>query len=133
MKYKIIIDGTHFSNIDEFYDEMDILTSDEICHVLLDSVARESGCLVSFSDRQYKLLTKNHTWRTGHNMDAFHDLLRGGFGIHEVGEGIEFYWVHADKSRQDFGYEAAVLYWEKFFRNVILLTTHSIGCFAETY
>ncbi len=31
-------------------------------------------------------------------MDAFHDLLRGGFGVHEYGEGIEFYWVHAKKA-----------------------------------
>ncbi len=86
MKYKITIDGTHFSTIDEFYDEM------------------------------AKLLTKNLSWKPGHNINAFHDLLRGGFGVHEVGERIEFYWVHSNKSRQDFGYEAAVLYWENIFR-----------------
>lgn len=87
MRYKITIDGTHFSTIDEFYNEMD------------------------------KLLTKNLSWKTGHNMDAFHDLLRGGFGVHEVGEGIDFYWVHTNKSRQDLGYEATVLYWEKILQN----------------
>lgn len=86
MKHKIIIDGTHFSTIDEFYDEID------------------------------KLLTKDLSWKTGHNLDAFHDLLRGGFGIHEEGEGIEFYWMHTKKSRQDFGYDATVLYWEKILQ-----------------
>lgn len=86
MKHIITIDGTHFSTIEEFYDEID------------------------------QLLTHNLSWKTGHNMDAFHDLLRGGFGVHEVGEGIEFHWVHADKSRQDFGYEATVLYWEKILQ-----------------
>lgn len=86
MKHKITIDGTHFSTIEEFYDEID------------------------------KLLTKNLTWKTGHGLDAFHDLLRGGFGVHEVGEGIEFNWVHSNKSRQDFGYEATVLYWEKILQ-----------------
>lgn len=86
MKYTITIDGTHFSTIDEFFDEID------------------------------KLLTQNLSWKTGHNMDAFHDLLRGGFGVHEVGEGIDFYWIHADKSQQDFGYEATILYWEKIFQ-----------------
>lgn len=86
MRYKIIIDGTHFSSIDEFYSEID------------------------------KLLTKDLSWKTGHNMDAFHDLLRGGVGIHEVGESIDFYWIHANKSRQDFGYEATVLYWEKILQ-----------------
>lgn len=83
MRRTITIDGTNFLNIDEFYDEID------------------------------QLLTKNLTWKTGHNMDAFHDLLRGGFGVHEYGEGIEFYWVHAEKSRQDFGYEATASYWER--------------------
>lgn len=93
MKYKITIDGTHFSTIDAFYDEM------------------------------ARLLTQNLSWKPGHNMNAFHDLLRGGFGIHEVGEGIEFYWVHTNKSRQDLGYEATVLYWEK-----ILQKCHPANC-----
>ena len=83
MKHKITIDGTHFSTIEEFFDEID------------------------------KLLTKNLTWKTGHGLDAFHDLLRGGFGVHEVGEEIEFCWAHSNKSRQDLGYEATALYWEK--------------------
>ncbi len=61
MRYTVTIDGTHFPTIDEFFDEID------------------------------KLLTQNRSWKTGHNMDAFHDLLRGGFGMHEVGEGIDFY------------------------------------------
>lgn len=86
MRYTITIDGTHFSTIDEFWDEID------------------------------KLLTRNLSWKTGHNMDAFHDLLRGGFGVHKVGEGIDFYWINADKSQQDLGYEATALYWEKIFQ-----------------
>ncbi len=61
MRYTVTIDGTHFPTIDGFFDEID------------------------------KLLTRNRSWETGHNMDAFHDLLRGGFGMHEVGEGIDFY------------------------------------------
>ncbi len=84
--YKITIDGTHFSTVDEFYDEID------------------------------RLLTRDLTWKTGHNMDAFHDLLRGGFGVHEVGEGIAFYWAHSNKSRRDLGYEATVGYWEKILQ-----------------
>lgn len=92
-RYKITIDGERFSTIEEFYQEID------------------------------KLLTKNLSWKTGHNMDAFHDLLRGGFGVHELGEGIDFLWVHAKKSRQDFGYEATEAYW----RN-ILQTCHPSNC-----
>lgn len=80
---KIILDGTRFSTIEEFYDEID------------------------------RLITKDLTWRTGHNLDAFHDLLRGGFGVHEYGEGMDFVWINADKSRRDFGYEATALFWDK--------------------
>ena len=83
---KITIDGARFSTLEEFYDEID------------------------------RLLTKDLTWKTGHNMSAFHDLLRGGFGVHEYGEKIAFTWTHAAKSRQDFGYEATVGYWERFLQ-----------------
>lgn len=81
-RIKLTIDGAKFSTMEEFYNEID------------------------------RLLTKDLTWRTGHNMDAFHDLLRGGFGVHEYGEGVDFVWVNSDKSRQDFGYEATALYWD---------------------
>lgn len=83
---KITIDGMHFSTLEEFYDEID------------------------------RLLTKDLTWKTGRSMDAFHDLLRGGFGVHEYGEGLDFYWLHAEKSRRDFGYEATALYWENILK-----------------
>ncbi|MCI8422305.1 MAG: Barstar (barnase inhibitor) [Lawsonibacter sp.] len=71
---KLIIDGAKFSTLEEFYDEMD------------------------------RLLTRDLTWRTGHNLDAFNDLLRGGFGVHEYGEALDIHWVNAAKSRRDFGY-----------------------------
>lgn len=80
---EIIIDGSKFSNLEEFYDEME------------------------------RILTKNLTWRVGRNLDAFNDLLRGGFGVHEYGEALAIKWLHADKSRCDLGYEATVNHWEK--------------------
>lgn len=86
MGYKITIDGNAFSTLDEFYDEA------------------------------VRLLTRDLTWRPGRNMDAFHDLLRGGFGVHEVGESIEFYWAHAEKSRRDLGYAATAAYWERILQ-----------------
>lgn len=83
MRYKMIIDGSKFSTIEEFFDE------------------------------SVRLLTKNLSWEPGRGMDSFHDLLRGGFGVHEVGESIDFYWIHANKSRKDLGYEETALHWEK--------------------
>ena len=44
---KIIVDGNKFSNEEEFYTEID------------------------------KILTSGLSWKTGHNLDAFEDILRG--------------------------------------------------------
>lgn len=48
---EFILDGNNFNDIDGFYNEID------------------------------RLLTKDLTWKTGHNLDAFNDLLRGGFSV----------------------------------------------------
>ena len=77
---KVIIDGTKFSTLDEFFNEFDI---------------------------QIGLKCE-----ADHNLDAFCDTLRGGFGRLGAGEKIEFIWKHAAKSRHDLDYEATVSYWE---------------------
>ena len=35
----------------------------------------------------------------GHNLNAFNDLLRGGFGIYEYGEPVTIAWENSAKSR----------------------------------
>lgn len=72
-KKEIIIDASKFNNIEEFYIEID------------------------------KVLTKDLNWKTGHNLDAFDDLLYGGFGVHEYDEPITIIWKNTDKSKMDLG------------------------------
>ena len=72
---QITIDGNNFSNEEEFYNEID------------------------------KLLTKDLSWKTGHNLNAFNDLLRGGFGFHAPGEELMITWINAGKSRKALGEE----------------------------
>ena len=72
---KIIIEGNNFSDLEGFYCEID------------------------------KLLTKDLTWKTGRNFDAFNDLLRGGFGIHELYEPLIIKWNNYEKSKKDLGTE----------------------------
>ena len=79
---EFVFDGEKFSTIDEFYTEME------------------------------RLLTKDLSWRTGRNPDAFNNLLRGGFGRHEYGEPIHIKWVNFSKSRANLGYRATVKYLE---------------------
>jgi RNAse (barnase) inhibitor barstar len=82
----IILDGNKFSDLEGFYAEAD--------HVL----------------------TKNLDWKTGHNLDAFNDLLRGGFGVHEYGQPIKLNWLNSTKSKQDLGFDATVEYLENMLK-----------------
>lgn len=70
---EIIIDGKSFDDLEGFYREVE------------------------------KKFTKGISFPVGHNLDAFNDLLRGGFGIHEYGEPIHIKWIHFSKSRKDLG------------------------------
>ena len=67
------LDGSKFSDINGFYDEIS------------------------------NLLSKDLPWDSGHNFNAFHDLLCGGFGVHEYHEPIIIQWIHYSKSKKDLG------------------------------
>ena len=69
----LTIDGNNFSDLEGFYNEID------------------------------KILTKDLDWETGHNLDAYNDLLRGGFGVHEYGEPIVLKWLNYEKSKRELG------------------------------
>jgi RNAse (barnase) inhibitor barstar len=60
----------------------------------------------NFSDfdafaREFSRLLRNYTWRG--NLDAFNDLLRGGFGTPEHGWVLR--WLNSESSRAALGYE----------------------------
>ena len=67
----IIINGNNFSTLEGFFIEAD------------------------------RVLTKDISWKTGHNFSAFNDLLCGGFGVHEYDESIKLVWQNSVKSRRD--------------------------------
>jgi len=73
VRREFIIDGENFDDIEGFYCEIDAL------------------------------FTKNLDWKTGHNLYAFNDILRGGFGVHEYGEPIKIVWKNFNKSTNDLG------------------------------
>jgi RNAse (barnase) inhibitor barstar len=86
LRKEIVIDGDSFNDLKSFFDEVD------------------------------KKFTKDLDWKTGHNLNAFNDLLRGGFGIHEYGEPISVKWINFEKSAIDFGYSATQEYFEKMLK-----------------
>jgi RNAse (barnase) inhibitor barstar len=50
----------------------------------------------------------------GRNLDAFNDVLRGGFGTPD--EGFVLRWLHSERSRKALGYPATVRYLEEKVR-----------------
>ena len=72
-KKTIIIEGGRFKDLEGFFNEID------------------------------RVLTKDLSWRTGHNMNAFNDLLWGGFGVHDYEEPIKLIWENSSKSSKAIG------------------------------
>jgi barstar (barnase inhibitor) len=69
------IDGRKFSTMKGFYQEVEAVFTDGI------------------------------GWHIGDNLDAFNDVLRGGFGRYEYGEPIHIRWISYDKSIRNLGKE----------------------------
>ncbi|GAB3897679.1 barstar family protein [Kibdelosporangium lantanae] len=64
--------------------------------------------LESFT-REFSTFLDDHTWRG--NLDAFNDILRGGFGTPEGGFVLR--WVNSDRSRQTLGWDATIRWYEE--------------------
>jgi len=67
------IDGRHFSTMAGFYDEAE------------------------------QVFTCGLNWKIGRNLNAFNDILRGGFGRHEYGQPIHIQWLAYEKSVRNLG------------------------------
>ena len=70
MKYTYIIDGSEIDDKESFYEQF------------------------------YMNMTDDLEFDPGHNLDAFSDVLKGGFGMHEYGEEISILWEHFAHSRR---------------------------------
>lgn len=55
--------------------------------------------LAEFYDSVGTVLCPGFDW--GKNLDAFNDILRGGFGAFAFGEPIQIVWLASDKSLKD--------------------------------
>ena len=68
-KLQITIEGKNIKDLESFFVEMD------------------------------RILTKDLDWETGHNFNAFNDLLIGGFGVHDYEEPIVLIWKDFNESK----------------------------------
>ncbi len=83
----IEINGNNFSNLAEFYNEIELQ------------------------------MTNGLDWKIGRNLNAFNDILSGGFGVHEVDENYEMIWVNSEKSMMDLGWKETIKFIENNARN----------------
>ena len=83
----------------------------EITNPILDANAekwifidgRDIHTLNDFFDQIEQKLTSKIDFKIGRNMNAFSDLLWGGFGIHEYAEPLHIVWIYSTQSRKALG------------------------------
>ena len=95
---EFIIDGNNFYDLEGFYCEID------------------------------KILTKGLNFKTGHNLDAFNDILRGGFGVFEE-ESIILKWRNYKKSKEELGNEIML----KIIETILDFNNSGHDCKLELY
>jgi len=83
MKKRIIIDGSSIKDIETFYDEIN------------------------------RVLMSDEDWKLSCSLDAFSDLLYGGFGAIKNKEQIELIWINSEKSRDALGRQVTKIYYEE--------------------
>jgi RNAse (barnase) inhibitor barstar len=74
-KKMVVINGDHLTDLESFYVEID------------------------------RVCTNGLHWKTGHNLNALHDILRGGFGVFDYEEPIILNWTNFEKSKKAMGDE----------------------------
>ena len=67
--------------------------------------------IASFYEEINRVLMKGESWLIGHSLDAFDDLLYGGYGALQGAQSVELVWYHMDHSRKALGYQATRAYY----------------------
>ena len=81
MKTQIIINGSAIHDIKSFYDEVN------------------------------RVFMAEEEWEIGQSLDAFSDLLYGGFGAIKGKDPVDLIWLDVEKSREALGHEATKAYY----------------------
>ncbi|HVS38983.1 MAG TPA: barstar family protein [Gemmataceae bacterium] len=88
--------------------------------VVYEIDGREFGSLEEFYDLISRVLIPGTAW--GRNLDAFNDILRGGFGTPD--NGFVLRWKNVDVSRERLGYPETVRQLERILRNCLPANRH---------
>jgi RNAse (barnase) inhibitor barstar len=83
MEQQLIIDGDFISDIPSFYREIN------------------------------RVFMAGGNWKLGDSLDAFNDLLYGGFGVIKNNEPVRLLWKNMEGSREALGYDVTKRYYEE--------------------
>ncbi|MBS0030374.1 barstar family protein [Chitinophaga sp. 22321] len=83
MEKQIVIDGNRINDIASFYQEIN------------------------------RVFMSGENWKIGDSLDAFNDLLYGGFGVISSNEPVKLVWKNIERSRQVLGYDVTKHYYEQ--------------------
>jgi RNAse (barnase) inhibitor barstar len=67
----------------------------------------------SFYAEINRVFMADEDWKLGNSLDAFNDLLYGGFGAIKSNEPVELVWKNMEFSRQALGFETTKRYYEE--------------------
>ena len=67
--------------------------------------------IASFYEEINRVLMAEESWIIGHSLDAFDDLLFGGYGTLQGTQSVELLWYHMDHSRQALGDQTTRVYY----------------------
>jgi RNAse (barnase) inhibitor barstar len=65
----------------------------------------------SFFEEINRVFMQSENWKLGASLDAFNDMLYGGFGLIENAEPIDLIWTNINASRQALGHEVTKAYY----------------------
>lgn len=82
MEKLVTIDGSRITDIPSFYAEIN------------------------------RVFMSGEDWQLGNSLDAFNDLLYGGFGLLQINEPVVLYWQHMEQSRAALGYAVTKRFYE---------------------
>ena len=69
--------------------------------------------IASFYEEINRVFMSDEDWKIGQSLDAFSDLLYGGFGALKGSEPVDLIWLDLEKSRDALGYQATKVYYEE--------------------
>jgi RNAse (barnase) inhibitor barstar len=67
--------------------------------------------IASFYREINRVFMVGESWQIGHSLDAFNDLLFGGYGALQGVQSVELIWHHMEHSRKALGYQTTRAYY----------------------